>query len=76
MGTKYRYPIFGRDVGLRCRELFRAMARSKEMMIYADYINRDHVHMLIGIPFNLSVSKAVRLSRIRVCTNCWWTRYY
>jgi putative transposase len=30
------------------------------MHIYADSINRDHVHMLIGIPPNLSVSRAVQ----------------
>ena len=33
---------------------------SKEMLIYAGSINRDHVHMLIGIPPQLSVSRAVR----------------
>jgi len=30
------------------------------MVIYAGSINRDHVHMLIGIPPNLSVSRAVQ----------------
>ncbi len=30
------------------------------MTIYAGAINRDHVHMLIGIPPYLSVSKAVQ----------------
>jgi putative transposase len=30
------------------------------MTIYAGAIKRDHVHMLIGIPPNLSVSKAVQ----------------
>jgi len=30
------------------------------MTIYAGSINRDHVHMLIGIPPSLSVSKAVQ----------------
>ena len=33
---------------------------SKEMIIYAGSINRDHVHMLIGISPNMSVSKAVQ----------------
>jgi len=33
---------------------------SKEMIIYAGSINRDHVHMLIGIPPQLSVSRAVQ----------------
>lgn len=58
--TKYRYSILGVDVGLRCRELLREITRSKEMIIYAGSINRDHVHMLIGIPPSLSVSRAVQ----------------
>jgi putative transposase len=33
---------------------------SKETIIYAGSINRDHVHMLIGIPPQLSVSRAVQ----------------
>ncbi len=47
-------------MGLRCRELLREIAISKEMVIYAGSINRDHVHMLIGIPPQLSVSRAVQ----------------
>jgi len=58
--TKYRYQVLGGDVGLRCRELLREIARSKEMTIYAGSINRDHVHMLISIPPQLSVSRAVQ----------------
>ncbi|MEA1890599.1 MAG: transposase, partial [Pseudomonadota bacterium] len=42
--TKYRYEILGGDVGLRCRELLREIAQSKEMVIYAGSVNRDHVH--------------------------------
>ena len=30
------------------------------MQIYAGSINRDHVHMLIGIPPQISVSRAVQ----------------
>ena len=58
--TKYRYQVLGGDVGYRCRELLREIAMSKEMIIYAGSINRDHVHMLIGIPPQLSVSRAVQ----------------
>ncbi len=58
--TKYRYAVLSGDVGHRCRELLREIALSQEMTIYAGAINRDHVHMLIGIPPNLSVSKAVQ----------------
>jgi putative transposase len=58
--TKYRYAVLVGDVGLRCRELLREIARSQEMIIYAGSINRDHVHLLIGIPPQLSVSRAVQ----------------
>ena len=58
--TKYRYAVLAGDVGLRCRELLREIAKSQEMIIYAGSINRDHVHLLIGIPPHLSVSRAVQ----------------
>jgi REP element-mobilizing transposase RayT len=58
--TKYRYAVLAGDVGQRCRELLREIARSQEMVIYAGSINRDPVHMLIGIPPHISVSRAVQ----------------
>ena len=50
----------GRRCRARARELLREIARAHEMTIYAGAINRDHVHMLIGIPPHLSVSRAVQ----------------
>lgn len=61
--TKYRYKVLGGDVGLRCRELIREIARSQEMEIHAGSINRDHVHLLISIPPQLSVSRAVQFMK-------------
>ena len=64
--TKYRYnlkvtsAVLVGDVGLRCRELLREIARSQGMAIYAGSANRDHVHLLIGIAPPLSVSRAVQ----------------
>jgi len=58
--TKSRYEVLGGDVGQRCREILREIAQSLELVIYAGSINRDHVHMLIGIPPNVSVSRAVQ----------------
>jgi putative transposase len=48
------------DVGERAREWLREISRSLEMTIYAGAINRDHMHMLIGIAPHVSVSKAVQ----------------
>jgi REP-associated tyrosine transposase len=58
--TKYRHPVLGGDVGNRCRELLRETARAHEMVVYAGAITRDHVHMLLSIPPNLSVRRAVQ----------------
>ena len=58
--TKYHYQVLGSEVGHRCRELLREIALSKEIVIYAGSVNRDHVHMLIGIPPQISLSRAVR----------------
>ena len=52
--------VLGGDVGHRCRELLREIARSREILFYAGSVNRDHMHMLIGIPPQQSVSKAVQ----------------
>ncbi|WP_307283982.1 IS200/IS605 family transposase [Labrys wisconsinensis] len=59
--TKYGYPILGEDVGNRCRELLWEISSGHETAIYAASISRDHVHMLISIPPQLSVSRAVQL---------------
>ena len=58
--TKYRHPVLGGDVGVRCRELLRETAAAHEMVIHAGSVNRDHVHMLLSIPPSLSVSRAVQ----------------
>ena len=54
--TKYRYQVLGGNVSMRCRELIREIARSKEIVIYASSVNRKRIHLLIGIPPRLSVS--------------------
>ena len=58
--SKYRFVVLGGDVGLRCRELLRETAQAHEIVIHAGSINRDHVHMLLSIPPQLSVSRAVQ----------------
>jgi putative transposase len=68
--TKYRYEVLVGDVGQRCRELLREIAQSIELVIYAGSINRDHVHMLIGIPPNVSVSRAVQHMKGKAHTSC------
>ena len=61
--TKYRYKVLAGDVGLRTRELLREIALSQEMVIHAGAINRDHIHLLISIPPQLSISRAVQFMK-------------
>ncbi len=68
--TKYRYPVLVGDVGERARELLREISRSLEMKIYAGAINRDHVHMLIGIAPHLPVSRAVQYRTVGRQADC------
>jgi len=63
--SKYRFVVLGGDVGLRCRELLRETAQAHEIVIHAGSINRDHVHMLLPIPPQLSVSRAVQYLKDR-----------
>ena len=58
--TKYRYPVLKWDVSIKTREFLRQIATRYDMHIYAWSVNRDHIHMLISIPPQLSVSKAVQ----------------
>ncbi|MDH3661606.1 MAG: transposase [Alphaproteobacteria bacterium] len=53
--TTCRYPVFGGDVGQRCRELLREIVRSKEMSFHAGSMNRNHVRMLLSIPSKLTM---------------------
>jgi len=87
--TKYRYsflPGMWASDAANCS----GNSRSQEMVIYAGSINRDHVHMLIGIPPQISVSRAVQylkgksshklLSELRTAKAVWgqhlWGRGY
>ena len=54
------FPCVGRDVGQGARELLCEIALAYQMIIFDGSINRDHVHMFIGIPPHLSVSRAVQ----------------
>lgn len=56
----------GRGSRPPCRDLLREIAQSLEMVIYTGAINRDHVHMLTGIPPNISVSWAVEYLRGKI----------
>lgn len=58
--TKYRKPVLEGEVGYRVRGLIREICRAHEIQIIRGHIARDHVHILVSAPPQISVSKMVQ----------------
>ena len=58
--TKYRKGILVDAVGNRLRELVREVCRTNEIEILEGAVSRDHVHVLLSCPPNLSPSKIMQ----------------
>jgi putative transposase len=54
--TKYRKPVLRGEVGKRLRELIRQTGDTLEVYIEKGHIAPDHVHLLLSVPPNVSVS--------------------
>ena len=58
--TKYRKAVLGGEVGLRVREIIRQECAILEVEILQGHVAKDHVHLFVGYPPSLSVSKMVQ----------------
>lgn len=58
--TKYRYRILNGKVAERTREIIRQCCNSLNVTIIKGSISKDHVHILVSCPPNISVSKLVQ----------------
>ena len=58
--TKYRKPILRGEIGKRVRELIRQTCASLDVYIVKGHVSKDHVHLLVSVPPNLSVSELVK----------------
>jgi putative transposase len=58
--TKYRKPILTGEVGVRVRNLVREICRTNEIEILQGAVSKDHVHVLLSCPPNLSPSKIMQ----------------
>ena len=54
--TKYRKPVLTSPVGIRLREI----CRTNEIEILQGHVSRDHVHILVSAPPNMSASKIMQ----------------
>ncbi len=58
--TKYRKEVLTGAVGLRLRELIREVCRTNELEILRGHMSKDHVHLLVSAPPNMSASKIMQ----------------
>jgi putative transposase len=58
--TKYRRPVLTGEVGLRVRELIRQICGAHEVTIIKGHISRDHIHLFVSIPPQVTISRLVQ----------------
>ena len=54
--TKYRYKVLSGDLAVRARDLIRQVCMAREIKILKGHVSRDHVHLMVSSPQQLSVS--------------------
>ncbi len=63
--TKYRYHMLTGELALRVRELVRQICERLEIQILRGVVSKDHVHILVSAPPNISASEMMRLIKGR-----------
>ena len=58
--TKYRYPVLTGEVQLRTRDLIQQICDACDVRILKGVVSKDHVHIHVSRPPNLSESELVR----------------
>ncbi len=58
--TKYRFHILKGEVALRAREIIRQICEARNITILSGHISKDHVHIHVSCPPELSPSKIVQ----------------
>ena len=58
--TKYRYKVFDKVKGEKCRNLIREICRTNDVDILSGHVSSDHVHICVSVPPHLSISKLMQ----------------
>ena len=58
--TKYRRPVLTGQVAIRLRALVREVCKTNDIEILQGSVSRDHVHILVSAPPNMSASKIMQ----------------
>ena len=60
-GTKKRKPVLKQDVRVKLSKYYYRYAESKEIYMHINYVNADHVHILIDLPRHFALQKVAKL---------------
>jgi len=58
--TKYRKPVLKEGIALRVREMIRQMCQKERVEIIKGYVSKDHIHLLLSIPPQVTISRLVQ----------------
>lgn len=58
--TKYRKPVLTGEVAIRMRELVREVCKARDVEILKGHISREHVHIFVSVPPQLSISELMK----------------
>ena len=58
--TKYRYKVLDKTIGNRTREFVRQYCLNNDINILRGVVSKDHVHLYVSYPPNLSVSDMMK----------------
>ena len=58
--TKYRKGVLVGDVAYKVREVIREICRSESVEIIKGHVSKDHVHLFVSIPPQVTISRLVQ----------------
>ncbi len=58
--TKYRKPVLAGEAATRVRDLIREICGAHDMKIMKGHVSKDHVHLLVSIPPQVTISRLVQ----------------
>ena len=60
--TKYRRPALTGEVATRVRDLIRDICAQHEVKIMKGHVSKDHVHLLVSIPPQVTISRLLTVA--------------
>lgn len=60
-GTKKREPVLKRPIRKKLSNYFYKYAESKEIFMHINYVNADHVHVLVDLPRHYALKDVAKL---------------